>query len=291
MNLDYTKHRIKNLVSINKIVSIHYYELGKNFSFDGESHNFWEMVYADVGEVEITANGKSVCLKQGEIIFHKPNEFHTLKSNNETASNVFVISFVCSSKNMNFFKDKIIPIPKKLKKNIYAIIEEYNLTFNYMAVEDKKLVIQENAIIGGQQMIRTHLEQLLIMLIRNEEENRKSKIFPSEELSDDQPVSRIINIIEENIYGRISVKDICDKLNYSTAYLSKIFKSQTGYTILEYMLMRKIKEAKKMIREEKYNFTQISNILCFDNPHYFTTVFKRITNMTPGDYKKSVLNL
>lgn len=46
-----------------------------------------------------------------------------------------------------------------------------------------------------------------------------------------------------------------------------------------------------MIREEKYNFTQISNILCFDNPHYFTTVFKRITNMTPGDYKKSVLNL
>jgi len=118
MNLDYTEHRIKNLVSINKIVSIHYYELGKNFSFDGESHNFWEMVYTDVGEVEITANGKSVCLKQGEIIFHKPNEFHTLKANNEAASNVFIISFVCSSKNMNFFKDKIIPIPKKLKKHI-----------------------------------------------------------------------------------------------------------------------------------------------------------------------------
>lgn len=290
MNSDYAKHRIKNLVGINKIVSIHYYELGKNFHFDGESHNFWEMVYTDVGEVEITANGKTVCLKQGEIIFHKPNEFHTLKST-DTASNVFVISFVCSSKNMNFFKDKIISVPKKLKKYISVIIEEYNLTFNSMAVNDKKLEIKENAVIGGQQMIRTCLEQLLIMLIRNEEENRSSSAFHSEEIPNDQPVARIIGIIEENIYGRISVEDICKKLNYSRTYLSKTFKAQTGNTILEYMLKRKIKEAKKMIREEKYNFTQISNLLCFDNPHYFTSVFKRITNMTPGDYKKSVLNL
>jgi len=35
------------------------------------------------------------------------------------------------------------------------------------------------------------------------------------------------------------------------------------------------------------NFTQISDKLCFDNPHYFSRVFKRVTNMTPSDYKKA----
>ena len=54
------------------------------------------------------------------------------------------------------------------------------------------------------------------------------------------------------------------------------------------MLIRKIKEAKKLIREEQYNITQISYMLAFDNPHYFSRVFKRITNMTPTQYKNSV---
>ena len=291
MNTIYLKHRIKNLISIHKIVSIHYYELGKNFSFDGESHDFWEMVYTDVGEVEITANNKTIYLKQGEIIFHKPNEFHTLKSNKKTASNVFVISFVCSSKNMNIFKDKIIPIPSKLKKHIAGIIEEYNNTFKNMSVDDKKLQIKENEIPGGQQMIRTYLEQLLIMLIRNKEELSHIDFYTSENYSENPLVSQIISIVEKNIYNRIYVEDICAELNFSRTYLSKIFKASTGKTILEYILTKKIQIAKKMIREEKYNFTQISNMLCFDNPHYFSSVFKRITNMTPGSYKKSVLDI
>ena len=56
-----------NLISINKIVTIHYYEFDKNFSFEGESHNFWEMVYIDSGEVEINARNNRFLLKQGEM--------------------------------------------------------------------------------------------------------------------------------------------------------------------------------------------------------------------------------
>jgi YesN/AraC family two-component response regulator len=82
---------------------------------------------------------------------------------------------------------------------------------------------------------------------------------------------------------------ICNELNYSRTYLSKIFKAATGYTILDYIILSKIREAKKLIREERYNFTQISDLLAFNNPHYFSAVFKNFTNMTPSDYKNSVI--
>jgi len=290
MKLNYIKHKIANLISINKIVTIHYYEFDKSFSFEGESHNFWEMVYIDSGEVEILAAGRRFRLKQGEIIFHKPNEFHTIRANDE-AANVFVISFVCSSESMNFFRDKTVRVPHGLKRNIGAIIEEYKETFKPMSPEDVKLEIKENPPIGGQQMIRTYLEQFLIMLIRSEQESREMRIFPSKESMENHLASSMINIIEENIYNKITVEDICLQLNYSRAYLSKIFRSASGYTLLEYILIRKIREAKKLIREERYNFTQISDMLCFDNPHYFSAVFKRVTNMTPTEYKTSVKSL
>ena len=95
-------------------------------------------------------------------------------------------------------------------------------------------------------------------------------------------------MIDEKLYSRISVEEICKTLKYSRSYLSKIFKSASGYTILEYILTQKVREAKKLIRKGSYNFTQISDMLAFDNPHYFSRVFKRITNMTPSEYKNSV---
>lgn len=288
MRLDYIKHKIANLISINKLVSIHYYELDKNFCYEGESHAFWEMVYVDAGQVIIHANNNELHLKQGEVIFHKPNEFHTLAADKKTAANVFVISFVCSSKSMNFFKGKTMMVPLKLKTYISNIIEEYYQTFNTMASEDIKLELKENPSVGGQQMIRTQLEQFLIMLVRSEQNNDNLRIFPTKESMENHLVSQVIQIIEENTYNKITVDQICNKLNYSRTYLSKIFKTTSGYTILDCIIMNKIREAKKLIREERYNFTQISEILAFDNPHYFSTVFKRISNMSPTDYKNSV---
>lgn len=290
MKLNYIKHKIANLITITKIVTIHYYEFNKSYCYDGESHNFWELVYVDAGNVKITANNKEHHLKQGEIIFHKPNEFHTIKTENDAAANVFVISFVCSSESMTFFKNKTMTVPSKLRKYISTILEEYLQTFNTMSSEDIKLELKENPPIGGQQMIKTYLEQFLILLIRSENDNHDFRIFPSKESMENHLVSQIIQIIEENTYKKITVDQICNQLNYSRTYLSKIFKTAFGYTILEYILMNKIREAKKLIREERYNFTQISDMLSFDNPHYFSKVFKKISNMTPTNYKNSVKN-
>lgn len=290
MRVDYVKHRISNVISINKIVTIHYYELDKDFVFEGESHNFWEMVYVDAGSVEIDRNNETNYLKQGEIIFHKPKEFHTLRADKKTASNVFVISFVCSSEYMNFFKNKILRVPQELKKHISAILQEYEETFILMAQEDIKLEIKENPPVGSQQMIRTHLEQFLISLIRNEEDTRDLRIFPSKETMENHIVLQMIKTIETSVYKRISASEICESISYSKPYLYKLFKKATGHTLLDYIVMNKIKEAKKLIREGNYNFTQISDMLNFDNPHYFTRVFKRVTGITPREYKNSVAN-
>lgn len=288
MKLNYIKHNISNLININKIISIHYYELDKDFCFNGEKHNFWELVYVDSGIVEITADWELFILKQGQIIFHKPNEFHTLCANRKDAANVFVISFECSSETMRFFNNKTMAVPSKLKKYISSIVEEYNETFFPMLLQDVKLNIKPNHPIGSQQMIKTYLEQFIILLLRQEQDKRNLRIFPTKESIENHLVSEILKKIDQNIYNKISISQICEDLHYSRAYLSKIFKQETDYTIVEYIMMQKIKKAKMMIREKNMNFTEISDKLSFDNPHYFSRVFKRVTNMTPTDYKKSI---
>lgn len=289
MKLNYTKHRLANLLSINKIVTVHYYEFSKDFSFEGESHNFWEMVYVDKGQVNIRAGANEFTLKQGQVAFHKPNEFHTICADGINPAEVFVIAFVCSSATMEFFKNYVSVLPATLKKNMFSLISECLSTFEIMPITGVELITKEDAPIGGQQMIRIHLEEFLIMLIRKHSETASTPFFPSKESMENHLVEQMISFAEENIYEKLSVQDLCTQFNYSRAYLSGIFKSTTKMTVGEYITKLKIKEAKKLIRTNQYTFAQISDMLKFDNQHYFSKVFKKVTNFTPSQYKNSVL--
>lgn len=287
----YINHILSNTINITKIVTMHYFEFDKYFHFPGESHDFWEMVYVDSGNVLITAGKTSHTLKQGEVIFHKPNEFHTIASDTKTPSNVFVISFVTGSKSMVLFRDKKTIIPPKHRHYIKTLIEEgqktFELPFNNPDLRELKLSAAPP--FGGQQIIRTTLEQLLIMLIRDCEENSKnSQIFSDIEGMNNHLVNSVIDLLNQNLYGKITVDEICKKLNYSKTYISKIFNMHCGCTIIEYYTKQKIKEAKKLMRENTYTIAEISNMLCFNNPHYFSRVFKKSANMTPSEYLNSV---
>ena len=68
----YDQHQLANILVITNIVTIHYFELDKDFRFAGERHDFWELVYADRGDLLINADGKELVLHTGEIIFTSP---------------------------------------------------------------------------------------------------------------------------------------------------------------------------------------------------------------------------
>ena len=70
---------LRKSISISKIYSIHYFEYMSDFSFEGESHDFWEFLCVDKGEVIVTADTERSVLRHGEITFHQPNEFHNVR--------------------------------------------------------------------------------------------------------------------------------------------------------------------------------------------------------------------
>lgn len=288
----YIKRRLDNVINITKIVTLHYFEFDKNFVFPGEVHDFWEMVYVDGGEVLIDADKSSHVLKRGEIIFHKPNEFHTISSNKKSPANVFVISFATASKSMSYFRSRKMMLPEQLRPYIKTLMQEgrdtFDLPFNNPGL--RELTLKESSPFGGQQLIRTTLEQLLILLVRTQEQRAKNPhIFPDKESMDNHLVSAVLDILNENIYGTITVDEICSHLNYSKAYISKIFNRTCHCTIIEYYTNLKINEAKRLIRENNYTFAKISEMLCFNNPHYFSRVFKKVTNMTPREYLHGII--
>lgn len=286
---NYFQHKLYNLISVNKIITIHYFEFEKSFKSKGESHDFWELVYAEKESVLCTADGNQVRLNEGEILFHKPNEFHTLSANEKNAPNVIILSFVCKSEAIKFFENKKFALSPQMVKFIYSILDEGRKTFNipYSDPNLKKMKLLPQPTLGGEQLIKNYLEIFLINLLREQTETEQGNatFLPWKELST-KPIDDVTAILKENVYSSLSIDEICSKTAYSKSYLFRIFKAKTGKTIMAYFIELKINQAKQLLRENELSVREISEKLAFNSPDYFTKTFKRITGFTPLAYKK-----
>lgn len=291
--MKYKATRLREELSIKKIISIHYYEYMSDFVFDGESHNFWEFLCVDKGEVEITADREHLTLKRGEIIFHKPNEFHAVAANGVIPPNLVVISFDCGDPCMHFFEGKILSIGESERALIAQIISEARDTFSNRLDNPylEELTLREDPPFGCEQMIKLHLEQLLIQLYRNYSSEHKKRLETSDVADTSRIYKELIAYFENHIRSQLTVEEICKDNLIGSSQLKRIFREQNDSGVIECFIHMKIDTAKQLIRSRQMNFTQIADYLGYTSVHYFSRQFKKETGMTPSEYTASIKQL
>lgn len=285
-------HKISNLLNIQDIVTIHYQTLEKNYLFPVETHDFWEINYADKEDVAIGLDDRKIQLKQGEILFIKPNQPHFVESGSKEP-HLFIISFHCRSESMQFFKDKQMPLPENYRYLLQNVMSEAKETFSLPDFDPhlKKLQLKDNPNLGGEQVIKNSLEILLIHLLRSFQNRNSSQEFFISKIADSTELQdEIVRILRSKIYGKFSLADLCAQLHYGSTRLCTFFKEKTGMTIYQTYLQLKINEAKKLIRKNK-TFSEISELLYFDSISTFTFVFKKHVGMTPSEYRNSIQSI
>lgn len=280
-------------LQIDNVITVHYFEYPSTFLFNGESHDFWEFLYVDKGEVGIT-NGTDVHhLKQGEIAFIKPNQFHDVFCNGKVSPNLIVVSFYCNDPSMAFFEDKILKVEKHLSFYLKTIIDESKASFETDLGDPyfKELVFKKEVPPFALDLICLSLEMFLINLIRNDSQNDKNVQVSIHQKEDKRRVQSVIDYLENNLQNNISLRMICDNCSMSRSLIQKIFKEETGWSVMEFFYRLKIEKAKRLIRDGELNFTQIADFLGYSTIHYFSRQFKKIVGMSPSQYSRSILNL
>lgn len=149
-----------------------------------------------------------------------------------------------------------------------------------------------NPTLGGEQLIKNYLEIFLINLLRQQTETAEgNQIFLKNKEFFKKPVRDIIALLENNLYNALSVDDICQKIAYGRAYLFRVFKEQTGKSIMDYYVNLKMQRAKQLLRENELSVREISELLAFSDPNYFTKTFKKREGLSPTAYKRRATSL
>ena len=285
---------LEDSVTINRIISVHYFQYMSDFSFPGESHDFWELVCVDRGEIDALAGDRRLTLKKGNILFHKPNEFHNVLTNGKVSPSLVVIGFECHSPAIKSFEDQLMSVQDTEKELLAQIIVEARNTFSGRLddpYQEELIFNSEPLTFGSAQLISHYLEQLMINLYTRYFSYSlpvRSSRFLAEASSGNDTYNRIVRYMEEHLGERMTIDRICRVNLVGRSQLQKLFRDTKGCGVIEFFSMMKIDTAKQMIRDNQLNFTQIADRLGYNSIHYFSRQFKQITTMTPSEYATSI---
>lgn len=101
-------------------------------------------------------------------------------------------------------------------------------------------------------------------------------------------VHEVAKFIEKVYYGNISISNLAKNFHISRNYLYTLFKQEYGVSPQEYLISYRIEKAKKLLKSnrDRLSIKEVSIAVGFDNPLYFSRLFRKKTGMAPSEYKK-----
>ena len=265
---------ISSSLDISEIYTKFYQEKGTNYNFSGEKHSYWELTYVDKGELLTTIDGVSYHLKQGDLIFYAPMQFHTQSTFEKISSSYLTINFKMNFNHADLLCNKIFSLQRDSYFIVTRLIEE--LSNDNLYSDDLSLC---------------YLKELIIQMLRLDNSHFHSKpTTHMQQTYENELLNDILLYIDNNIYEKISVSTLCDHFCISTSMLHSLFRKNMNNTAKNYINELKLSKSKELIRNSTHTLSEISEMLDFSSIHYFSKKFKSYFNISPTEYSKSIYN-
>lgn len=272
-------YKIESEININGFFTAFDSYYTKHFEFEGEAHNFWEIMYIRNGRVSVSADERIYELKKGEMIFHKPMEFHKFTKISEEELDFFVMSFSATGKGMKNFENGVFILSPE-QKYAFSNIIDFVRTNKKTGKNINVVSYAENFNSPRYISILKNLTELFLLRDMQNNQEQKPVLSTSETLIFKEAVS----MMHKSLGLNLKTSDIAKKCSVSPSYIKNIFSKYTGIGVHEYFLSLKINEATRLLKEGK-TVTETAELLSFSSQNYFSTVYKRITGISPNKVK------
>lgn len=134
----------------------------------------------------------------------------------------------------------------------------------------------ELSLLGNQEEIKAWLEQFSIKIVTARAESIKGGNYHA--------IKKALEYIEAHYQEDLSINMVAEQVYLSPSYFSHIFKKIRGEGFIDYLNAVRIAKAKELLKESRYKVYEVSNMVGYKDYKYFSSVFKKITGVSPTEY-------
>lgn len=270
----FTFHPVERLIYVDSLVTVYDFQRPEGFYFPGETHNFWECVFIQEGSVTATADERVYQMNAGQLLLHKPMEFHRMWAEPGCAPWVVNISFTAHGELLQQLQDRCFTLTTAQIDQYRQIVAVFNQILDGAGEKGSyqyELTIHQTAYM---------LETFLIGLIGSDQ-----GIVPRHSPNDER-YRMIVQVMRQNCHLNLSIAEIAEACEMSISNLKRIFHQYSDVGIAKYFLKLKVRRAMELL-DSDMPANQVASELNFPDVAYFYTVFKRETGVTPTQYRQN----
>jgi AraC-like DNA-binding protein len=246
-------------------------------------HGTYEIYYLLSGKRNYFIKDRSYLISPGDLVFINRYDVHKTTDVGKPGHERIVINF----------SDKFIAMDQSLYHPALLGVFQQPSHVLSLKLQDQifaqtimsKLVkeLTEKAT-GYEIYIKLLLVELLLFSSRYAERNEAAPFEHASPLH--KKISEIVQHINSQYHQPMTLSGISEQFFMSPYYMSRTFKGITGFTFIEYVNMTRIREAQLLLRESTRKIIDIADSVGFENIAHFGRMFKKLTKLTPHEYRK-----
>ena len=234
----------------------------------------YQLIYIASGKAHFHFDDKEEIVTAGHMVLYRPKEAQKYEYYAQDQTEVYWVHFTGGN-------------VKNLLRS-YGISDDTKVFYCGSGLEYQhhfRLMIQELQLCRDdyQEMLEIHLRQMLIMLHRYLKSSAKIENGMIAE-----EIDKAMLYFNEHYNENISIEEYAASRHMSTSWFIRNFKQYTSSTPMQYILSIRISNAENLLENTEYNLTEISNIIGYENPLYFSRIFKKQKGLSPSEYRKNI---
>lgn len=238
------------------------------------THHFTELFYVMRGEGSFLVEDEKFAVKEDDLIVVNPNVAHTEISVPDTPLEYIVLGI----SGLQFLSEEKDEVYDYSVHNYYDYKHEILFYLRTLVEEIKNEDENYEAI----------TQNLLEILILNILRRTKKKIQIKATKKVTKECRFIEQYINEHYAEDITLQKLSDLTYLNKYYIVHVFKKYKGLSPINYLIERRIEEAKNLLETTNYSVSKISDIIGFSSQSYFSQTFKKEMDMTPNQYRKRI---
>lgn len=234
----------------------------------------YQILYIASGKAHFYFNGVEEIVTAGNMVIYRPKEEQRYYYYGVDHTEVYWVHFTGGNVK-NILRKYGIPNDAHVIHTGTSL--EYKHIFLQM-IQELKLCKEDY-----EELLVNYLQHLLIMLHRLISQKPRNKNFLLMEEMD-----CAVRYFHENYNQLISIAEYASTHHMSVSWFIRNFKKYTDSTPAQYILSLRISNAQTLLETTNYNITEIAEIIGYDNPLYFSRIFKKQSGMSPSEFRRQL---
>ena len=235
----------------------------------------FQLLYIASGKAHFHFGNEEHIVTAGHMVLYRPKEPQKYEYYGEDQTQVYWVHFTGGNVT-NILRSYYLTDDKKVFYCGSGL--EYQNLFRNMIYELQ--MCKENYA----EMLEMYLRQIFIMLKRYFTDSLKT-----DNTHIIEEIDKATLYFNEHYSEEISIEEYAQNNHFSVSWFIRNFKQCTGSTPMQYILSKRIYNAEILLQNPSYNVTEISRIVGYDNPLYFSRIFKKTKGLSPSEYRKNII--